>query len=466
MRLKTLKLVLLGTGLLSLAPDAFAEDVSRTSPVWLRDRRYSEGIGIRVGDFELHPGVGAEVGFDSNWFSRTSSTDTRFVNRDPVPAGVLRVTPSFSISTLSAARREADGSGAALPTVAILANAAATYREFLGEEQVRSQRNLSAIANLRFDILPGRSVGAGVFGNFERTIQGAIAGIGAVGSSFNRMDFGGGGELVLQPGGGTLDWRFGYRYAGTRFEDTAGTPFDNDQHTGFTKGRWRFRPRTALLFDAELRAFNYRSPSTFFALYDSMPIRARLGMNGLISSRFALTLMVGYGGSFNDTTQITQATQFDNVIGQAEFKIFLSANPSAPEEGVPSVSVSSLALGVTRDFSNSYFGGFYMINRGYANLSFGLGGRFVGGIEAGLGAISYPNVFFAGGQLAQTGWTDLRLDTQAFGEYRFSNSFGVNTTVRFTSNFSDNTLPAAGGGGVFDLNWRRFEAYLGARWFM
>jgi len=27
------------------------------SPQWLKDRRYAEGIGVRAGDLEIHPGI-------------------------------------------------------------------------------------------------------------------------------------------------------------------------------------------------------------------------------------------------------------------------------------------------------------------------------------------------------------------------------------------------------------------------
>ena len=59
---------------------------------WLSDRKYSEGIGIKAGDFEIHPGIGGEAGFDSNWFLRTYNTG--FVNGCPTAcpdaAGIFR----------------------------------------------------------------------------------------------------------------------------------------------------------------------------------------------------------------------------------------------------------------------------------------------------------------------------------------------------------------------------------------
>lgn len=117
--------VLLSTvvcGLLALPTVALAQD-----QVWLRDRRYTEGIGYRVGDFELHPGAAAEFGFDSNYLHRPPGDDTA----PALPALRLRLTPSFSVSTLSQQRREeATGGPGARPSVEFRGGAALTYNEF------------------------------------------------------------------------------------------------------------------------------------------------------------------------------------------------------------------------------------------------------------------------------------------------------------------------------------------------
>ena len=51
---------------------AFFAPRSALAQEWLKDRRYEEGAGIRTGDLELHPGIGGEVGYDSNYFLRTN----------------------------------------------------------------------------------------------------------------------------------------------------------------------------------------------------------------------------------------------------------------------------------------------------------------------------------------------------------------------------------------------------------
>src|SRR5258708_32969210 len=69
---------------------------SSDAPQWLKDRRYGEGIGIRAGDLELHPGIAGEVGYDSNWFLRTNKTGPTISNGSPnapiIPALAFRIT--------------------------------------------------------------------------------------------------------------------------------------------------------------------------------------------------------------------------------------------------------------------------------------------------------------------------------------------------------------------------------------
>src|SRR5271165_5154914 len=115
--------------------------------------------------------------------------------------------------------------------------------------------------------------------------------------AFNRDDVGVGGELVVQPGGGTLDWRFGYQFHDVIFEQPAAQAYDNTLHQAFSRGRWRFRPRTALVYDASLGFNQYAHAGEALAvgLVNSTPVRARLGLNGLVTDRFAALAMVGWG---------------------------------------------------------------------------------------------------------------------------------------------------------------------------
>src|SRR5688500_18894632 len=81
----------------------FAEKTA-SAQGWMKERRFSEDPGIRTGDFELHPGIGGEIGYDSNWFLRSHQGGPNVVNPEngipnqsqPVrDAAILRITPPF-----------------------------------------------------------------------------------------------------------------------------------------------------------------------------------------------------------------------------------------------------------------------------------------------------------------------------------------------------------------------------------
>jgi hypothetical protein len=95
-------------------------------------------------------------------------------------------------------------------------------------------------------------------------------------------------------------------------------------------------------------------------------------------------------------------------------------------------------------------------------------------------ALTYPQPYYnaPGGPVpvngangAPTGgFTNFRIGTTLFGEYRFSDSFGLNASVDYGQMLSDTQLATgttAGGAApaLFDLSWRRVQAFLGARWF-
>jgi hypothetical protein len=200
-------------------------------------------------------------------------------------------------------------------------------------------------------------------------------------------------------------------------------------------------------------------------------VRARIGLNGLITERFAALALVGWGASFYNNLR-PQEPQYDSVIAQAELKWFVAPNPSAGFPADLGLALSSIALGYSRDFQNSYLGNFYGYDRGYLRFAYFFAGRALVTLEGGVGAIEYPEMFWGStGGLRHHGFTDVRADATLFTEYRFGDRFGVNATLRYTTNISSvHDMPvqesAAPGAGQFDMDWNRFEAFLGVRWFM
>ncbi|MFO0677632.1 MAG: outer membrane beta-barrel protein [Polyangiaceae bacterium] len=446
---------------------------SASAQEFLKDRRFQEGIGVQAGDFELHPGIAGEMGYDSNWFLRSHKTGTNVVNAPPSvnvePAAVLRVTPAISLTTGSARRSEVNA-GSESP-LKFTAGASATYREFFGVKEIRDQRNVSVNGNLRLDILPGRPWGGSVFGNYQRAINPSV--LGNPDLSYNRHNITGGAELSAQPASGTLDWHLGYTFNTTLFEDTQGKGFDSVNHEFNTRGRWKFRPRTALFYDASVRTTNYINLApTNASLANGVPLRARLGVNGLITSRFSLLAAAGYGSSFFSTANNKGVKQFDSMIAQVEASFYPTAAPSVDAPQNLSLSLTSISIGYLRDFQMNLVGNFNGLDRGYLKFAYMFAGKVLLSADGGVGAIQYPDFFFSSGALRHPGATDIRIDATLYAEYRLTNSFAFTATGKYGQNISNILLPeeitSAGATtpALFDFNWRRIEAFGGVRWFL
>jgi hypothetical protein len=443
---------------------------------WLKDRRYQEGEGIRAGDLELHPAIGGEVGYDSNWFLRSSSTDPRVTNGNPVEGGVIRITPSLTLQTLGGQRAE----GAPPGPFAFSAGVAATYREFLGPQELRDQRNVSGNAFVRADINRSRPVAFDLFATYQRLIQPSV--VADPNLSFNRSDVTAGGDIIATPGGGTLDLRAGYQFYGAFFEESNGAPFTNVTHEVSVRNRWRFRPRTALFHDTSLRFINYpNSARSLNYLNDSTPIRTRFGVTGLLTDRFGVLLAAGYGATFFGNAAAASSPQYNSINAQAEGTFYLSQGGGTSEPGQATLLLSTFSFGYVRDFQSSLLGNFYESNKGYLKLVYFFGGKALFQLDGYAEALGYPQPFYntpGGGQVAVNGangaptgdFTNIRVGGTFFGEYRFSNIFGLNATIDYAQMISDTQLevgPGAAGAQpqLFDLSWRRVQALLGARLF-
>ncbi len=440
---------LLGTVLsVSAAGVLWSSGATAQTQPWLEDRRYTEGRGIQVGDFELHPGVAAEFGYDSNFFLRSDE-------EDPVGALRLRITPSFSISSLGPQRR-ADG---ATPDYRLRAGIHATYDEFFpvsgeeaGQDAMADQRNLTGRLDASVDILPGKPVFGSLRGGFTRTLN--PTNVGDPTRSFNRLIPTAGAEIGFAPGGGLFDWRFGYQFTGVFFESSDYSNLSNLNHELSTRGRWRFLPRSAITFDGR---FGFLSFPDGTQKTSSHPMRARLGYNGLITPSFSLLAMAGWGASFYEPAG---QEDFDSVIGQLELKWFITPSPSE-DPAAATLALSSLALGFTRDFVDAYIGTYLEQNRGYLKFSHFFAQRFLLVADAGAAAVVFPDI----PQPAQASFTAARVDATLFGEYRFTDYFGLNATLRYDHFITDVDLGGVVGG--FDaLQYQVFQALLGARFLL
>jgi hypothetical protein len=440
--------------------------VASAAQPWLEDRRYGEGIGLRVGRFELHPSISAEFGYDSNFFQRADTIDPK-----PVDAWRLRVTPSLTLSTLSGRRLGgADSAQTQKPMLQLQGNAFVSYSELFGNPQVTDQRNFDIGVGGKADIAAGRPLGGDVYVDYVR--NGEPSNLPGTDHTFNRGSVRGGAGVTWRPGGGLFDWRLGYEAQYNYFEDTPYTSLQNIQQSIVTRGRWRFLPRSGIIYDARYTFIRYTRSSS--PQPDGDDLQARLGFSGLVTTRLAFLVLGGWNTTFYEAQKATSTAKqptkpqnYDGYVAQAELKYFVMPAPS--DSNSAQTGLSSVAVGFIRDVTNSYLGSFYTRDRGYVSFDYFLGGVFITNVQGGFSHYSFPSANANNAAFSQN-----HIDASIFGEYRFSDTVGLNGTVLYDKAIGKGpnqngiliTPATATTPAYYDnLEYTRIQAYIGLRLF-
>lgn len=425
-----------------------------SAQAWVNNPDY-DGAGIRAGNFELHWSAGAEFGYDSNYF-RTSGDGP---GEEVVDVFLLRLTPSISLNTLGTARRDSPTP----PKVKFSTGAYVSYHEVIAADSsnsdVAQQRNAGVGANAKLHIFPEGKVGFDALANYVRTIDTDGSSDDLAGDGFNRDTLQGGAGLTWRPGGGLFEWRAGYRLTYNYIEDNDFDYLTNLQHQVNTRGRWKFLPRSALLFDGAYTFVRYvdnNSPQN-----DGDSVRARIGFHGLVTYHLALMGMLGWASSFYKSTASTiEARQYDSLTANAEARWFITPRPNL-EEASAVTGLSSIAVGYNRTFDNGYQGSFYQRDRGYLQFNMFLLGALSGGLEVGLSRVGYPEVEGNGVTPDSPAITQLRVDSRLFTEYRVTDMFATNATFLYDKVTSDPVVV-----NQENLEYDRWQVFIGARLFM
>lgn len=432
---------------------------------WIRNRGFGEGIGIRTGNLEFHPSLALEVGYDSNYFQRAGGNDPLTPDESPViDMYRIRPTASFTVSTLRT-RRMGLGGATTAPSLQFDAGANIAYNILIpadSSNDVPNQNHVATGVDFALLVLPERPFSWDLYGDYLRTVE--PNNTPSVESAFDRDTVRLGTGLNFKPGGGLFDWRVGYEVMLHLFEHQQFQLDNNIQHAITTRGRWRFFPRTAFLYDGEYRIIRFSNTTT---QNDGETIQARLGLNGLVTYHFALLAMGGWASSYFRDNGPIQRRNYDSFVAQAEAKFFLMARPELTGSDTVPPGISSIAVGYVRNFQVSYLGAYYQRDRVYAPFTMFIG-PVVGGLEVGLSHYTFPDSFFRTGALRYPGFTENRIDAQLFGEYRLTETVGINATIRYDQNITDaKRVPIDPAGTQYDnLEFARWQAWLGVRWFM
>ena len=428
--------------------------VSASAQGWMADRSRREGPGFRVGNLELHPGLGIEGGYDSNVF---------YEDQDPRSSFLLRLTGHIDVSTLNQQRREEgeaeDSPNESARKLDFRAGLAASYYHFFVDE-ARDNVSLDAYANATIN--PEGRFSVYLHDEFSRTVRPFIDRpsrevSGSEVPTYARDRNVVGAELRLQSNGGVLKGALGYDYTLDYFEDDLFNYVNSHMHTMRLNLAWRFLPQTSLISMTEVNRQQYYQeddePSS--ALDDHWRVSSKIGVNGALTRTVGFTALVGYAAGFYDI-----ADEFDNVIVSAA----LSWRPR------PSMKYS---VGYDRNFTQSFIGNYAKRDHIYVAGQVMLGGSFLLGIDLSLAFVETGIAYAADGvtllDSSNAERNDIFVTASLYGEYRFTNWLALTASVGYYGDFTDfeydapptsgSAFPDPGGG------YKKFEAWLGLRAF-
>jgi hypothetical protein len=175
--------------------------------------------------------------------------------------------------------------------------------------------------------------------------------------------------------------------------------------------RWKFFPKTAFVFDSNFDVRNYITNSATNRNVNML--RAQLGIAGLLTPRFSIVLMAGFGGDF---------ALLNTVIGQAELAY-------APSEN------TKVSIGYIRNTSPVPVFGSLANDRGYLSARLGLlNNRF-----SLTGQFSVDNFSYAGTTVGSSARNDLAIGASATAAYSITSWFDVSLNYALSTRSSNAT---------------------------
>jgi hypothetical protein len=390
----------------------------------------AEGPGVRLGEqLVLHPGVAAEIRYDSNIFYTASNE---------LQAAILRILPSIDLAT-----RPAQRGGSTPHMIDFRFHAGLDYREYLtGNTLISQHRQFGVLGSMLLAINPFGVFGVEIFDNYVRTTQPPYS---TVSYNLDRDTNEVGARFRLRPGGGRLEVNLTYVFGIDLFEVPVLQDFNLFYHKLILHAAWKFFPKTAVYIDASDTIYQYRQPGSYMHP-DSYPLRVVAGIQGLITTKLNLNAWIGYGNGFYVT----------------------GANPNTAIGGLDlrwkPTMLSTGTLGYKHDFQNSLLGSFYDLDSvyiGWAQLMW----RITGSVRAIYSNIRYQEIPTLTGLCSTTGMPCSRTDNTFQLNVRFDlpikdyliASIGYDLTLNRSG--SQIVNPAAVPAGVIPVDFTKHEVW-------
>ncbi|HEY4188104.1 MAG TPA: hypothetical protein VGP07_23715 [Polyangia bacterium] len=340
----------------------------------------SNGVQLSDGAL-LHGGISVEGGYDSNIFYTNDSTR--------LGSAVLRVTPFVDLT--NTARNGEVPSGLFFDLRASLG-----YREYLSSNSnITRLRAFTPTANVNIEHNSNGTLALGFSDTYVRVQDAPYTETGVNDDIIIRNDNIALAQLRWSPGGGrlqsilrltnTLDWF-----------DTAALKAGNSMtNEAMVDVSWRWLPKTALYLQVRQGYVVYLNNDDASGLVangadgknSSFPLRAVIGIRGLITEKTSISLGLGYQNAFYSSGATTGG--------------FWGSTTAAGELVILPIFATKITFGVHHDFQNSVVGNFFYDDGAYASLAHQTVARLVGQLWAGYDHRRYYGL---------PGSTDARID--------------------------------------------------------
>ena len=244
-----------------------------TGDLGIRRARLPE-TGVRVSETGvLHVGVKAESGWDSNVFFDSDQEEA---------AGILRITPFIEFTN---ARRDGEQPRA----ISYNLNAGLQFQEFLSDDPiVRDQRAFNPSFNGEVAFGPNDPLTFTLADKFSRIrvppYSRPLTRVGGVTRISNQAY----AQVRWAPGGGRLQTVLRYTFGIDRFGQNSGFNFANSMsHEGLLDISWKWLPKTAFFVRFSQGLIAYAENNANLSTFDSRPLRASLGVRGLLTPKIS-----------------------------------------------------------------------------------------------------------------------------------------------------------------------------------
>jgi len=424
---------------------------SAHAQAWLSDRGRTEGEGFKVGNLELHPGIGVEGGWQNNVFNSDPGNNVE-------PSALLRVSPHLMLSTRRARAAESDA-GAGTQQGGRVSFRGGVSGSLYHYFEAYERTDMGIGADMKLTINEGKPFSVIIDEEFKREIrpfsQPSFSSpmLPAQPTNGNAPNYGRdqntvGARFQLATPGDLLKGSLGYSFGFDMYEDDLFDTNNSMTHTVSEQLSWTFLPKTALfqMLDVAFQSYASGAGNSVSTLNDNKRVSTEMGLNGALSPAWGLTLAAGYGAGFYDNN-----VDYESITLRTQVRWKIS-------EAVKS------SLGYQRAFQSTFQGNFARTDAIRAEVNVVMGGVFYLQPSVGVNFVDFGPTSQDGTQGARN---DIYLDATLSGEYRVIDWLAITAEVAYMQNFSEYSYIVQGlAGPVADpVKFQSVEAWLGVRAF-